>query len=74
VDGQPDRVAATGEEKEEVFIAQAFPPQARGEGIIEVPNTSISVSVDDIRGALFEQSVKKAPGVDGIDFKAVRLL
>jgi hypothetical protein len=67
-------VAASAEEKEEVFMAQAFPPQPSSEENVEIPNTSVKVSVDDIRVALFEQSVKKAPGVDGISFKAVRLL
>jgi hypothetical protein len=74
VDGQPDRVAASAEEKEEVFMAQAFPPQSSSEENVEILNTSVKASVDDIRVALFEQSVKKAPGVDGIGFKAVRLL
>jgi hypothetical protein len=32
------------------------------------------VSIDEVREALFVQSVKKAPGVDGISFKALRLL
>jgi len=33
VDGQPDRVAATAEEKEDMFMAQAFPPQPEEDGI-----------------------------------------
>lgn len=74
MDGQPDRVAATAEEKEEIFIAQAFPPQARDDGDIGIPNTRAKVSADEVREALFVQSVKKAPGVDGISFKALRLL
>jgi retron-type reverse transcriptase len=32
------------------------------------------VSADEVREALFVQSVKKAPGVNGIGFKALRLL
>jgi hypothetical protein len=74
VDGQPDRIAATAEEKDDVFMAQASPPQARDEENIEVPNTRVNVSAGNIREALFAQSVKKAPGVDGVCFKAVRLL
>jgi hypothetical protein len=74
VDGHPDRVAATAEEKEEIFIAQAFPPQARDDGDIVIPSTRAKVSAEEVREALFVQSVKKAPGVDGIGFKALRLL
>jgi hypothetical protein len=73
-DGQPDRVATTAEEKEEIFIAQAFPPQARDNGDIGILNTRAKVSADEVREALFVQSVKKAPSVDGISFKALRLL
>jgi hypothetical protein len=32
------------------------------------------MSAREVREALFTQSVKKAPGVDGIGFKALRLL
>jgi hypothetical protein len=73
-DGQPDRAAATAKEKEEVFIAQAFPPQAKEEGDIRIPNTNVSIAAFDVREALFAQSVKKAPGVHGIGFEALRLL
>jgi hypothetical protein len=72
--GQPDRVAATAEEKEEIFMAQAFPPQPREAGDIQVPNTKVSVRACEVREALFAQSVKKAPGVDGISLQALRLL
>ncbi|KAI7704569.1 hypothetical protein KC353_g13409 [Hortaea werneckii] len=72
--GRPDTIAATAEEKEEVFMAQAFPPQAEIEDDIEVPDSRAGVSVREVREALFAQSVKKAPGVDGIGFKAFRLL
>lgn len=72
--GQPDRIAATAEEKEEVFMAQAFPPQAEIQEDIEFPDSSVGVSARKVRKALFAQSFKKAPGVDGIGFKALRLL
>lgn len=72
--GQPDRVAATAEEKEEIFMAQAFPPQAVDNEDIQIPDTSAGVSAKQVREALFTQSVSKAPGVDGIGFKALRLL
>lgn len=73
-DGQADRVAATAEKKKEVFTAQAFPSQAIIEEIIELPDSRAGVSAREIREALFAQFVKKAPGVDGIGFKALKLL
>ncbi|GAB7336743.1 hypothetical protein MBLNU13_g10839t1 [Cladosporium sp. NU13] len=74
VDGQPDKVVATAEEKEEIFMAQAFPPQAAVVEEFSLPGTVAEVSSREVREALFTQSVKKAPGIDGIGFKALRLL
>jgi hypothetical protein len=74
VNGRPDRVAATAEEKEDIFMAQAFPPQPEEEGDVEIPNTRTSVRACEVREALFTQSFKKAPGLDGASFKALRLL
>lgn len=74
VSGQPDRVAATAEEKEEIFMAQAFPRQPGEDRDIESPGTRTSVRACEVREALFAQSVKKAPGLDGVSFKALRLL
>ena len=74
VDGQPDKIAATAEEKEEIFMAQAFPPQAADNEDVQIPDTSSGISAKQVREALFTQSVNKAPGVDGIGFKALRLL
>ena len=73
-DGQPDTTAATAEEKEKIFFEQAFPSQSRVGGETAFPNSVADVSAKEIREALFAQSVKKAPGVDGIGFKALRLL
>lgn len=73
-DGQPDKIVATAEEKEEIFMAQAFPPQASDEEGIQIPDTRTGVSAGQVREALFSQSVKKAPGADGIGFKALQLL
>jgi hypothetical protein len=72
--GRPGWTAATVEEKEEIFVAQAFLSQAVD--IEDTPNldTSAGVSAKQVREALFTQSVNKAPGVDGIGFKALRLL
>lgn len=73
-DGQPDKIVATAEEKEGIFMVQAFPSQASDEADMQIPDTRTSVSVSQVREALFSQSVTKAPGVDGIGFKALRLL
>lgn len=73
-DGRPDTTAATAEEKEKIFFEQAFPSQSRVGGETAFPNPVADVSAKEIREALFAQSVKKAPGVDGIGFKALRLL
>jgi hypothetical protein len=73
-EGQPDRVAATAEEKESVFMRQAFPRQTSGEEDTAIPDTTVQIEAKDVRKALFTQSIKKAPGADGISFKALRLL
>lgn len=74
IDGQPGKVAATAEEKDEIFMAQAFPPQVVDNEDIQIPDTSAGVSVKQVREALFTQSVNKALGVDGIGFRVLRLL
>ena len=73
-DGRPDTAAATAEEKEKIFMEQGFPSQTRVEEETAFPDSVADVSAKEIREALFAQSVKKAPGVDGIGFKALRLL
>ena len=72
IDGQPDKIASTAEEKEGIFMAQAFPPQVVDNEDIQIPDTSAGVSVKQVREALFTQSVNKAPGLDGIGFKVLR--
>jgi hypothetical protein len=74
VDGQPDKIAATAEEKEKIFMAQAFPPQAVDNEGVQIPGTSSGISAKQVHEALFTQSVNKATEVDGISFKALRLL
>jgi hypothetical protein len=74
VDGQPDKVVAIAEGNEEIFMAQAFPSQAVVVGDVSFPSSVTDVSAREVREALFTQSVKKAAGVDGIGFKAIRLL
>jgi hypothetical protein len=55
-------------------MAQAFSLQARNDGDIDIPNTGVRVSARKVREASFAQSVKKAPGVNGISSKALSLL
>jgi hypothetical protein len=74
MNGQPGTIAATAEEREGIFMAQAFPPQPPDNGDIQTPDTEIRIRACEIREALFAQSVKKAPGLDGLGFKALRLL
>jgi hypothetical protein len=74
VDGRPDTTAATAEDKDKIFMEQAFPSQTRVDGETAFPDSVADVSTREVREALFDQSVKKAPGVDSIDFKAFRLL
>src|SRR5579871_1788161 len=75
------RQAATIEEKEKIFLEQAFPRQNqekenaqngiqwREANIEQAPATD-----EEIETALFTQSVKKAPGISGLNFKALRLM
>lgn len=55
-------------------MAQAFPLQPGEDGDIVIPDTRASVRACEVREALFSQSVKKAPGLDGVSFEALRLL
>jgi hypothetical protein len=72
--------ATTIEEKEAIFRKMAF---------LELITSSINIATsidpsinainsfiieEDIEKALFEQSIKKAPGLDKLNFKALRLL
>ena len=74
-------IAITIEEKEAIFLKQAFPEPLKATENIESSfsqlfsqNESISISEKDIQAALFQQSIKKAPGPDRLNFKALRLL
>jgi hypothetical protein len=67
-------------EKEEIFRKMTFPdpiissiniPFSRDSSINAI---SSFITEEDIEKALFEQSIKKAPGPDKLNFKALRLL
>ena len=74
VDRRPDTIAVIAEEKEKIFIEQGFLSQTRVKEETAFLDSVADVSAKEIREALFAQSVKKAPGVDSIGFKALRLL
>jgi macrodomain Ter protein organizer (MatP/YcbG family) len=68
------------EEKEAIFRKMAFPELIASsiniaDSIIHPINAINSFIIEeDIEKALFEQSIKKAPGPDKLNFKALRLL
>lgn len=72
--GEVVGVAASAEEKEDVFMKQAFPRQETTDEEIVIPNTTARVGAREVREALFAQSIKKAPGIDKLGFRALRLL
>jgi hypothetical protein len=74
VDAQPDKIVVTAEEKEDIVMAQAFQPQAAVVGDISFPSSVADISAREVLEALLAQSVKKAPSIDGIGFKALRIL
>jgi hypothetical protein len=63
-DGQLRSVAALAEEKEEVFMEQAFPRQGSTNDETTIPDTIAGVGAREVQEALFAQSIKKAPGID----------
>jgi hypothetical protein len=73
-DGQPRKIAASAEEKDHIFMRQAFPRQEKTDDKISVPDTTSRVEVRDVQGALFAQSIKKAPGIDKLGSRTLRLL
>lgn len=73
-DGQLRSVAALAEEKEEVFMEQAFPRQESTNDETAIPDTTVGVGAREVQEALFAQSIKKAAGIDKLGFRALRLL
>jgi hypothetical protein len=75
-------IVATFEEKEAIFREQAFPQAPEddpGEAFqgIELPgpgNAHNLIAESAVRNAIFSQGVDKAPGVDLLNFRAIRLL
>lgn len=64
------------DEKEALVRGTAF-PQAPGDGQeVEIPQGSWHDQVDEaiVKHVLFHQAVQKAPGIDWLNFRALRLL
>lgn len=53
---------------------QAFPRQEETDDDISIPDTRAQVGAREVQEALFAQSVKKAPGIDKLGCRALRLL
>jgi hypothetical protein len=67
-------VASSAEEKEDVFMRQAFPRQETTDDETLIPDTIARVGAREVQEALSAQSIKKAPGIDKLGFRALRLL
>ena len=70
-------VAATFSEKEALFREQAFPQALEGDAEIDLPgpgNAHNLITESTVQNAIFSQGVEKAPGVDLLNFRAIRLL
>ncbi|ODM14581.1 hypothetical protein SI65_09926 [Aspergillus cristatus] len=74
--GPQGQLASSIDEKETLIRETAF-PQAPGDSQeVEIPQGSWHSQVDEeiVKHALFHQAVQKAPGIDQLNFQALRLL
>jgi hypothetical protein len=70
-------VVESWEDKAELIKEEAFPKPLKGvESKVQEEGGGMwkTITDEDIRLALFDQSVKKAPGPDRLGFKVMRLL
>jgi hypothetical protein len=72
-------MAITIEEKEAIFMNQAFPDLSKESNstlsVLELNIRNNDFIIEkEIEKVLFKQSIKKAPGPDKLNFKAIRLL
>ena len=65
--------ASSLEEKERVFLKQAFPGKKEDPYPIQETTTRTMLSENDFRNALFNLPTKTAPGNDTIGFRIIRL-
>jgi hypothetical protein len=76
LEGSQGQVATTIEEKETLIRETAFPaaPEADLAQIAQPGVMHQPIGIEQVRKAIFSQSVQKAPGVDKLNFRALRLL
>ena len=73
----PEGQLASSIDKKETLIRETTFPQARGDNQeVEIPQGSWHSQIVEelVRQALFHQAVQKAPGIDRLNFRALRLL
>ncbi|ODM15132.1 hypothetical protein SI65_09371 [Aspergillus cristatus] len=74
--GPQGQLASSINEKETLIRETAFPQAPGDRQEVEIPQGSWHGQVDEeiVKHALFHQAVQKAPGVDQLNFRALRLL
>ncbi|KAL1979252.1 hypothetical protein VTN96DRAFT_6404 [Rasamsonia emersonii] len=74
--GPQGQVATTITEKEALIREVAFPPAPGGSPQEDLPRGKMHTQVKEetVRRALFSQATQKAPGIDRLNFQALRLL
>ncbi|ODM18159.1 hypothetical protein SI65_06030 [Aspergillus cristatus] len=74
--GPQGQLASSIDEKEALIRETAFPQTPGNSQEVEVPQGSWHGQVDEgiVKHALFHQAVQKAPGIDRLNFRALRLL
>ena len=74
--GPQGQLASSIDEKEALIRETAFPQAPGVSQEAEIPQGSWHDQVDEelVRQALFHQAVQKAPGIDRLNFRALRLL
>ncbi|ODM14511.1 hypothetical protein SI65_10133 [Aspergillus cristatus] len=74
--GPQGQLASSIDEKEALIRETAFPQTPGDSQEVEIPQGSWHGQVDEgiVKHALFHQAVQKAPGIDQLNFRALRLL
>jgi ribonuclease HI len=74
--GPQGEIAVSISEKEALVRKVAFPPAPGDREAIEVPPGTWHKCIDEatVKRALFHQAVQKAPGIDRLNFRALRLV
>jgi hypothetical protein len=74
--GPQGELATSISEKEALIREIAFPPAPRDSEATEISQGNWHTQVNEatVRRALFHQAIQKAPGIDRLNFRALRLL